>query len=366
MLLMLTSFFSAILLCEALLRINLPIPTQLFHFDPLSLEFDIKMMAHRFKPQISTYMTNGLFHEIVNTNEMGYRVEDTPLNSPKNLSLPVKIAAIGDSQTFGHGIPNSDTWVSKLAHKINQPISNTASFGWGPYQYSAMHSHEIADSRANLVLLGISDNDICNARPEIKPSIKNIKDVERAAAMTHWEYFTRKPVEYLSRHTAVGNITYRAARSVLKYSDFGRSEAGIWLQTNVLGRKKNQILTQDLNDPLGCIDSFIDWMQSFSSQVNRSKQTLVVVLIPHGTRIMLKSKKIEHQLYETATHNLLMLAQRNNFYVVNPTDALINFYRDEGFPSRTSLILPFDGHNTGLANEIIASEIASVMVDRNL
>ena len=74
-------------------------------------------------------MSNGHFLVPIETDENGFRDVFDP-------SLPsAGFVAIGDSQTFGHGIEAEDTWVEHLQRKLGVNVTNTGVFGYGINQY---------------------------------------------------------------------------------------------------------------------------------------------------------------------------------------------------------------------------------------
>ena len=81
------------------------VPTKIFHFDKNALIWDQEIGSHAFKKPSKSIMTNGHYKEYVFIDKNGFRVNSTE----ENITNP-EIITIGDSQTFGHGISNNDTW----------------------------------------------------------------------------------------------------------------------------------------------------------------------------------------------------------------------------------------------------------------
>lgn len=64
----------------------------------------------------------------------------TDLLGFRNLAVPntADVIAIGDSQTYGHGVEFEDSWPRQLEARLDAGVYSMACGGWGPTQYLAM------------------------------------------------------------------------------------------------------------------------------------------------------------------------------------------------------------------------------------
>ena len=115
-------------------------------------------IGYRLAPNLRTSMTNGHFHVPVETDRLGLRDEFEP-----NLLTP-GFVAIGDSQTFGHGIRAEDTWVEQLQRTLGANVVNTGVFGYGINQYEpVLRRLREAGVPIRVVLYAMSWNDLYSA-----------------------------------------------------------------------------------------------------------------------------------------------------------------------------------------------------------
>ncbi len=100
-------------------------------------------------------MSNGFFEEEIIVDKNGNRDVYSDLLGDSG------IVAIGDSQTFGHGIPAEDSWPEILQQKISTNVVNTGVFGYSPYQYLPTIDEQIANGlNVKTVLYAVTYNDI--------------------------------------------------------------------------------------------------------------------------------------------------------------------------------------------------------------
>jgi GDSL-like Lipase/Acylhydrolase family len=112
----------------------------------------------------------------VNVDSRGVRVS-TPPAEPNPAR---RIFALGDSQTFGHGLPDDESWPSRLQAILNRRGAPVRVENWGVPainidQYSARLPSVLAEAKSgDLVLVGVSWNDLIT--PASAPSLMHVVD----------------------------------------------------------------------------------------------------------------------------------------------------------------------------------------------
>lgn len=83
----------------------------------------------------------------------------------RNASVPEKadIVVLGDSQSYGAGVPREKNWPSVLEKKIRQRVYNMSLGGWGPVQYKNFFNDAIALKPHTLIVGLYLGNDIFDA-----------------------------------------------------------------------------------------------------------------------------------------------------------------------------------------------------------
>lgn len=99
-----------------------------YHFEQGAV-IDDPAVGYRLAPEQQTIMTDGHFRASVTTDARGLRDRFDP-------TLPDDgLIAIGDSQTFGHGVAASDSWPERLQKRLGVNVRNAGVFGYGINQY---------------------------------------------------------------------------------------------------------------------------------------------------------------------------------------------------------------------------------------
>ena len=156
------SLFMAVVLAEFVLRILfVPIPKH-YHYSADVIKND-PLRGYKLVPNKTTIMSNGFFEEQIIVDKNGNRdIYSQPFGDSG-------IVAIGDSQTFGHGINAEDSWPEILQQKISKNIINTGVFGYSPHQYFPTIDEHIANGlNIKTVLYALTYNDIFGGAPELK------------------------------------------------------------------------------------------------------------------------------------------------------------------------------------------------------
>lgn len=84
----------------------------------------------------------------------------------RNVALPAQanVVVLGDSQTYGVGVPREASWPHQLALLMREPVYSMALGGYGPLEYLHLGTHEARKLRPRLLLVGFYfGNDLAEA-----------------------------------------------------------------------------------------------------------------------------------------------------------------------------------------------------------
>ena len=113
-----------LVLAEIALRWTLYPIQRPYHFEQDAVIAD-PATGYRLATGSQTIMTDGHFRATVATDALGLRDRFDP-------ALPDDgLIAIGDSQTFGHGVEARDSWPERLQMQLGVNVRNAGVFGYG-------------------------------------------------------------------------------------------------------------------------------------------------------------------------------------------------------------------------------------------
>jgi len=84
----------------------------------------------------------------------------------RNAQVPAQanVVVLGDSQTYGVGVPREASWPHQLALLMREPVYSMALGGYGPLEYLHLGTHEARKLRPRLLLVGFYfGNDLAEA-----------------------------------------------------------------------------------------------------------------------------------------------------------------------------------------------------------
>lgn len=111
-----------------------------------------------------------LYASLIDDPVLGVRIE--PYTSGhdalgfRNRAVPTRVGvvALGDSQTYGWGVPREESWPHQLAALLHEPVYNMALGGFGPLEELYLAEHEATRFHPRLLLVGLYfGNDIADA-----------------------------------------------------------------------------------------------------------------------------------------------------------------------------------------------------------
>ncbi len=327
------SLFTAVVFAEGVLRNFFVHIDKAYHFSADVIKKD-PLRGYKLVPNKTTIMSNGFFEEEIIVDRNGNRdVYSENFND-------FGIVAIGDSQTFGHGIPVDYTWPEILQQRISINVVNTGVFDYAPYQYLPTINEQIANGLSvKTVLYAVTYNDIfgggglkLSSDAKKKPEIKSLGN----DTTTKHPDKVKELLHYFRHRTALGKILESAIRTNIDLS--------------IKYKKVDHI--RDLN-------AFVTFISELRNQLSLRGIDLHVVYIASGSYILPTSSEL---IFKIRDYDFRFIGDflETNFYRVgisfaDATDPLFEHSALHNF-ERNSLMLPVDGHYNRGANTVIAKD----------
>ena len=312
------------------------ISTEVFHFDSSALFWDEEISFHAFKKPSKSIMTNGHFKELIFIDKNGFRV-----NSIEENIVKPEIITIGDSQTFGHGISNGDTWPNLLAKATGLTIGNWGVWGYGMTHYNPLFIRLTKNFKPRYVVYGLTDNDICSLTnaPGLQ---KKDKGYGNLGNKSHLLTLINSPKGYFLYHTSLGSMVYSFYENIFYQSSFG-----LWLRPKI---RPGSVKYVNKN----CTMLAIKWLREKALFLKNHNIKTIVIQIPPFRRTVSYAKGFSQSNVEKSI-KLIKEHQADSFYYfIDPIKELAEHYKKNNY-ERTSLILPVDGHHNLFSNEILAN-----------
>lgn len=326
-LLVLGSLVIASLLAEMLLRVVLP-PPIIWKF-PQERYLSDPEISHRLKPNQLSFTHN----KTVNINSHGIR--DIEYSSIPSAQV-TRILALGDSQTFGNGIAIAETWPKQLEHRLN------GRSGTGEYEVlngglpaSDTWQHEIILQRLmsaynpHIVVLALYVNDIVS-----KPAL--IRDAQADVVTSGGSklvYLLKQSVLLLSMKSAYDTVMHSIS-----------PRKGFMIQNAVLAGKSSPEIDRRWEQ----VERSLLIMKNITSEKNVG---FLVISLP-------RRDQVDGRLpAEEFNKRLSTVISRTKVKYMSLLAPLQHAYKEHG----KSLFIPWDGHNTSVANSIIADEIVDAV-----
>ena len=317
--------FTAIF-AEMVLRIILP-PPIIWKYPQEQYQYDAEI-GHWLEPNQQAYTHD----KVVSTNSEGIRDSEYATNASPGI---YRILALGDSQTFGNGLELPDTWPKQLEANLNQAdkskkveVLNAGLPASDTWQHEVILKRLLSTYQPDAVVLAFYVNDV----------------VKR---------FTPKPVQHEEGNQLRNRISYILKRSALLLTlrTAWNSILQWWspgsgsLQKDLLKGIDSPILAERWNQ----VNSSLMAMKKASDE---RKTHFGIALLP-------RRDQVDGQMpWEAYSNHLQQIAQQYQIPVVSLLPPLQQAYKIHG----EDLFIPWDGHNSKIANNIIAHKIASKMI----
>lgn len=136
------------------------------------------------------------------------------------------VVLLGDSMTYGSGVPPNDTWARVLAAETGLTVYNMAFGGWGPLQAAFVLPDALALKPKTVIYGFFFGNDVLNAleipSPDAADPFHGMRDPDgRRQLLPCAEYWARPAGvrAFVSRHSRIYGLIRGLYRSVVPYPD---------------------------------------------------------------------------------------------------------------------------------------------------
>jgi hypothetical protein len=321
------SLFVAFALLEVSLRVLYPSPARFF-YPQESYDFDPEM-GHTLRRAQRAFTHD----HPVQTNSLGLRDHEiTSEPAPGTL----RIVALGDSQTFGNGLRLSDTWPKQLERRLQQAyntrceVINAGIPGTDTWQHEILLARLLKTTNPHIVVLALYVNDVV---PRHDPR------GDGAARTNTWS----KQLVYLLKRSAL--VTWVYYRVLLSWQA-QRLQHGSSVEDDVLAGRRTERVERG-------------WQQVERSLTAMKKLTdthgamLLVAILPRRDQV---SGYRPERAFDDRAHDI---AAAHGIGVIDLLPSLSETYHRNG----ETLFIPWDGHNSAIANEVIAERLAATIED---
>ncbi len=318
-----TSLVAAVTAAELLLRLALPTPIH-WRYPQERYLYD-REIGITLAPSQQAFTHD----RPVQTNSVGIRDQEYPVTAPPSVT---RLVALGDSQTFGNGLALEETWPKQLERELNDhfgrghwEVLNCGVAGTDTWQHEIILRRMLDAYHPHRAILAFYVNDV-TARYEIPPMT--------AAALTNslprrFGYLLKESVLLLVLRDATAAVRHRFWPS----QGFKTEQAIITGTADVaVERGWGQV-----NDSLAAMKAISDARGA----------EFTVVVIPRRDQVTGQEPSRAYQ------NRLKAILERHRISYVDVLDPLRQAYRDYG----RSLFIAWDGHDSAIANRIIAHEL---------
>lgn len=322
-------FFSVLItaiFAEIALRFFLPAPV-VWKYPQEQYQYDAEI-GHWLKVNQQAYTHD----KPVKINSVGIRDADFISASPAGT---YRILAIGDSQTFGNGLELANTWPKQLEAIINQTattknteVINAGLPGSDTWQHEIILQRMLSIYQPDAVVLALYVNDVVE-RFDPKPTTKT-KNLQLLKA----GYILKQSVLLLTLRTAIQTI--------------------------------KQLLSPNLNTSLQISlmkGESLPELEKRWEQVDRSlaaiKRKSDINNVQFGIVLLPRRDQVSGQIpWEAYKNRLVAIAEQRQIPMISAFTSLQEAYKIY----KKALFIPWDGHNSKIANKVIAQEIADKLV----
>ncbi len=317
------SLFAAFVVLELSLRVLYPPPVR-FLYPQESYDFDPEI-GHALRPGQTAFTHD----RPVQINALGLRDREI---APEPAPGTLRVLALGDSQTFGNGLAVSDTWPKQLERRLQEvgayrwEVVNAGIPGTDTWQHEILLARLLKTTNPHAVVLALYVNDIVprhdprnvNASGRTNTFGKRLVYLLKRSAVVTWIYH-RLLLPWHARHFERGSS---AEEAVLSGEDGELAERG-WRQVEY-----SLTAMKELCDTRGV--------------------TLLVAILPRRDQV---SGTHPGRAYNERARTV---AEAHGIAALDLLPSLSAEYRVKG----DALFIPWDGHNSAAANQVIAARLA--------
>lgn len=330
LLLFTVSVMTSVIILEIALRVILPSPI-LWKYPQEHYIYDPEI-GHWMEPDQQAFTHDKTVH----INSAGIRDKEYTEQAQNDV---YRILALGDSQTFGYGLELVDTWPKQLEKLLNDnskdisyEVINSGLPGSDTWQHEIIHQRMIPRYHPDAVILAFYVNDVVT---RFKPKKRVSSD--ESSLKTKAIYLLKRSALLLTLRTTIQSIQQSLSPS-----------HGHLQQLAVLNDASNTSLDKRCQQ----VDSSLSNMKLVCDQ---EQMKFMVASLP-------RRDQVNGQLPWEGYHKRLQaIASRHHIPLISMLEPLQKSYDIHG----KELFIPWDGHNSKLANLIIAKKMANSLLTSN-
>jgi hypothetical protein len=266
----------------------------------------------------------------VQINSLGMRDRDYPRAPAPGVK---RLMALGDSQTFGNGLALGENWPKRLEGELQRSGSGSGTWevinagvpGTAPWQQYILLRRTIDACNIDGIVLGFYVNDVV-------PITASSEDSARELTNT-WS----KRVGYALKRSALLLAAWNVRDPIRAFISRKRDT---W-EENILTGKPDPRIDEGWRQ----VEQSLAEMKRFADERHLG---FWLVALPRRDQV---SGAQPGRAYQ---HRISEISAELGIHFVDPLPALERSYAEHG----DRLFVPWDGHNSGLANQVIAAELA--------
>lgn len=296
-------------------------PQEYYEFDP--------EISHVLRPNQQAYTHD----KPVSVNSLGLRDREY---DPKPARGVRRVLAIGDSQTFGNGVAEADSWPKQVERQLNEKAQADGVKGWEvlnagiPGTDSWQHEiwlGRLLDAYApDAVVLGFYVNDV-------SPSY-----VPKKSSATSKTNTRIKRLGYIAKRSALVNLVLQRLAT---REQIARMKAGRAVSEFILTGEANERIDRGWEQ----VDSSLGAMQE---KCTARGIAFLVAVLPRRDQV---SGAQASRFYN---ERVAQIARSHDSISIDVLPDLTSAYAEYG----ADLFIPWDGHNSAIANRVIATKIS--------
>lgn len=312
---------------EFLVRLALPAP----------IHWRYPQERYLYDPQIGVMLVpnqRAFTHDKpVQINSIGIRDREYSSAAPAGVT---RIVALGDSQTFGNGLAIEDTWPKRLESELNDrfgrgrwEVLNCGIPGTDTWQHEVILKSMVDAYHPDLAILAFYANDVTE-RYEAKPQ----------AVVAATNTFGKR-LAYLLRESLLLVVIRDAVASL--HHRFSPSRGFEIEQAVITGAPDRAVekAWQQVNRSLA----------ARKETANTHGVALLVAVIPRRDQVSRQQPARHYQ------NRISAILERHSIQHIDTLGAMQLAYAHYG----RSMFIPWDGHDSAIANRVIAHELTDVV-----
>ena len=316
------SLFAAFVVLELSLRVLYPPPVR-FLYPQEAYDFDPEM-GHALRPGQTAFTHD----HPMRTNSLGLRDREI---TPQPAAGTLRVLALGDSQTFGAGLDQSDTWPKQLERMLDSAehrweVLNAGIPGTDTWQHEILLRRLLDTLHPHAVVLALYVNDVV---PRHDPRNVDASGLSNTSS---------KRLAYLLKRSSV--VTWTYYRLFLPWHARGFTRGSTAEDTVLAGP----------NDDLA---------ERAWSQVEHSFAVMKQLCDARGVMMLVavlprRDQVSGNQPGRAYNERARAVAKAHGIETLDLLPDLSAAYRVKG----NALFIPWDGHNSAEANRVIAARLA--------